>query len=1063
MEKTKYIYSEEQLYNDWTEGEKIQLDGERFINKLQELFENLWIIENKFDPEQKTYQEESFKKYSKGSETIDRGDFNTYYSEVLASLLRIHYVIGIDVGGTNTDAVILEMPEIKVISWTKVPTTSDIKTGVFNSLVSVFEKQTVVVKEDIKGVFIGTTAFVNAVIQRSDYLSKVSVFRICGLSTTGLPPFVDFPDDLRKKIQQKEYFLSGGMHYSGSPSHCEFRLSEVEEKAHELIKHLKAEGLSEVHVAVVGVFSPVNDEQEVKTKQKLEEVFTANGISHTVTISSKVGEFGLLERENATILNASLKSYARRTVNSFRRSLVDFGFKNNFYFTQNDGTVADSEFIAENPAHTFSTGPVNSLRGASFLTRLKNCIVADIGGTTCDLAAMIGGFARESSTFIEIGGVRTNFKMPNVQSIGLGGGSMVDITDTKVKVGPTSVGYRLFTEGVSFGGQILTATDIALKAGHCEIECSNRDLVNLTPEQVKSVQAEINRLLQVNIDSMKTSSEACPLVLVGGGSVIIQRDTQFEGISEIILPKYFDVANAIGAAICKVSGWIDDIYSDVEKCSRDEYELKVRKKAISKAVSKGSILELTSITQMDKIDLAYMPGNKCRMKAKAVGCMNLSALNEDIKIGSVKDTSELETNDKKIDPKVVKEASHTSFNFTFSNPKVVLNTESGRHEWIVSEEDLEYIALGASILGTGGGGCPYQAFLGARELLRQGKVIRIISPDDLKDDELVTPVAFFGAPLCIIEKLYNFQEIFNASEPLFKFYNGEKKVTACMPCEIGGLNSLTPLWYGAIKGLPVVDTDLMGRAFPRIDLTITAMHGLQNPPIGLGDDSGNQIVVFNSYKNDMLVIENIMRKTCDVMSLVAGISFDPLDKKLIKNYGVNYTLSRAWRFGRAIIENRKQHLPLMDALNRVENVGRIIDGKITYLDRRIEGGYNMGVIDIEGIGDYTGYFMTIKFQNENLIALKRTTRDGRGTGEVVAVTPDLITILDINTFDAILCEDLRYGIRVAVITLPCHPLLRSDVCLPKAGPLGFGYINVEYTPFADYTERDSLIKEFQKS
>jgi DUF917 family protein/N-methylhydantoinase A/oxoprolinase/acetone carboxylase beta subunit len=1057
-----YLYSKEKLFLDWTDDRKTPLTKKLFLTKLEELFVKLWFIENKFDPEQQEQQIKNFNKYDLNKdELLEKEEFNLYYDEVLSDLLKIHYVVGIDVGGTNTDAVILEMPEIKIISWTKVPTTSDIRTGVFNALVSVFEKQSLISKDDIKAVFIGTTAFVNAVIQRSDYLSKVSVFRLCGKSSTALYPFINFPKDLRNKVEQKSYLLSGGLHYSGGAGLTDVSLQEVREKGEELVKYLKENNLNEVHVAIVGLFSPVNNCQEKLVSEELERVFKEQGLYYTITLSSDVGELGLLERENATILNASLKSYVRKTVNSFRSSLFEFGFKNNFYFTQNDGTVADSEFIAENPAHTFSTGPVNSLRGASFLTKLKNCIVADIGGTSCDLAAMINGFARESSTYIEIGGVRTNFRMPNIQSIGIGGGSIIKFSDDgeKVKVGPTSVGYNLFTCGKSFNGDILTTTDFALKSGLCKIPGSNIEFVDLSSEQMEMIRNEIIRLLQINIDQMKTSSIECPLVLVGGGSVIIPKDTKFTGISEIILPEYFDIANAIGAAISKVSGYVDDIYSDTTKCSRDEYEIKVREKAIEKATIKGAFKELTSVTQIDKIDVAYMPGNMCRMKIKAIGHMNLSKLNDNIKPSSLTTDDQLTKDDKKIDPRVIDDAQHMDIKITFSDPKIVYNEESGRNEWLISEEDLQCIALGASILGSGGGGAYYHSFLGALDLLKKGYKIRVISPDDMKDDELALPVAYFGAPLCFIEKLYNFHELSTACEPLIKYYQSSKKVTCCIPAEIGGFNSIAPLWYGAIKDIPIIDADLMGRAFPRIDLTSTSLLGLQNPPIGLGDDHGNQIVVFQAYNNDNLIIEKFFRKSCDIMNLCAGVALDPLDKETIKNYTPNYTLSKAWRLGRAIIENRLRHCPLMDSLKKVENVEKLIDGKIIYLDRRIEGGYNKGLFDIEGVGEYQGLFMSVELQNENLIAIVRNTKEGRGKGEAVAVTPDLITVLDINTYDAILCEDLTYGIRVTVIVLPCHPVMKRKECLIKTGPKGFGY-DVEYKPFAEYRESDSIIKEY---
>src|SRR4051794_31321111 len=187
----------------------------------------------------------------------------------------------------------------------------------------------------------------------------------------------------------------------------------------------------------------------------------------SVTKSNEIGRIGLLEREHAAILNARLRDLARSTVKAFRRSISDLGITAPLYLTQNDGTLMSADFAEQYPVLTFASGPTNSMRGAAFLSDLKDAMVVDIGGTTSDVGALTHGFPREASVAVDIGGVRTNFRMPDVYSFGLGGGSHVQ--EDPLKIGPRSVGYRLTQEALIFGGGQLTTSDIAVAAGIAEI------------------------------------------------------------------------------------------------------------------------------------------------------------------------------------------------------------------------------------------------------------------------------------------------------------------------------------------------------------------------------------------------------------------------------------------------------------------------------------------------------------------------------------------------------------------------------------------------------------------
>ena len=217
-------------------------------------------------------------------------------------------------------------------------------------------------------------------------------------------------------------------------------------------------------MAISSVFSTVRNDQELEAAKLCREVM---GPDVHVSISSEIGSMGLIERENATILNAALWQVADRFTEGFAKSLAEEGITNaDIYLSQNDGTLMTMEHARRYPILTVACGPTNSIRGASYLSKLKNAIVIDVGGTTTDLGAIQNGFPRESSVAVTIGGVRTNFRMPDVISIGLGGGSIVrQKPDGSVTVGPDSVGYAITSKALIFGGDTLTATDIAVRLG----------------------------------------------------------------------------------------------------------------------------------------------------------------------------------------------------------------------------------------------------------------------------------------------------------------------------------------------------------------------------------------------------------------------------------------------------------------------------------------------------------------------------------------------------------------------------------------------------------------------
>jgi N-methylhydantoinase A/oxoprolinase/acetone carboxylase beta subunit len=255
------------------------------------------------------------------------------------------------------------------------------------------------------------------------------------------------------------------------------------------------------------------------------------------------------------------------------------------------------------------------MRGAAFLSGMADALVMDIGGTTTDVGVLAQSFPRESSMAVDIGGVRTNFRMPDLLSIGLGGGSLVVADAGRVKVGPQSVGFRIVSDALVFGGSRLTATDIVVAAGHAEIGDRAR-VDHLERKFVAAALDEIHRLAEETVDRMKISAAAVPLILVGGGSILLQRD--LGGVSSVTVPQHAGVANAIGAAIAQVSGTVDRVYS-YEALGRDQALAQARDEATGNAVAAGANSSSVAITDIEELPIQYLPGRAVRVRVKAVG------------------------------------------------------------------------------------------------------------------------------------------------------------------------------------------------------------------------------------------------------------------------------------------------------------------------------------------------------------------------------------------------------------------------------------------------------------
>lgn len=511
--------------------------------------------------------------------------------------------IGIDVGGTNTDAVIMDGK--RIVAHAKKPTTSDVSSGITAVLTGVLT-ETKVPPSAIQGVMIGTTHFTNAVIERKRIL-PVGIIRLALPAAKCLPPTSDWPKDLSSALGKHSYPIKGGYNFDGR------EIAPLDERAVvQAAVEIRQKGLKTA--AITSVFSPVNPAME----QRAAEILLQEVPEIAVTLSHQIGRIGFLERENATIMNACLADLAKNVVGAFRTALSQLKIDAPFYVSQNDGTLMMSEYVERFPVLTFASGPTNSMRGAVFLAGLKDAMVVDIGGTTTDIGMLIKGFPRESSVVVDIGGVRTNFRMPDVLAIGLGGGSL--IRNEGKQVGPDSVGFRITEEALIFGGQTLTATDIAVAAGFTEIGESKK-VSHLKAKLVDNALDRMHEMIDSAVDRMRTSTTPLPIILVGGGSILISR--KISSASDITKPEYAPVANAIGAAIAQVGGEVERMFS-LDNISRDEALDQTKREATQKAIDAGAQADTVSIVDIEEVMISYLPGNATRIRVKAAGDLVLN-------------------------------------------------------------------------------------------------------------------------------------------------------------------------------------------------------------------------------------------------------------------------------------------------------------------------------------------------------------------------------------------------------------------------------------------------------
>jgi len=357
--------------------------------------------------------------------------------------------------------------------------------------------------------------------------------------------------------------------------------------------------------------------------------------------------------------------------------------------------------------------------------------------------------------------------------------------------------------------------------------------------------------------------------------------------------------------------------------------------------------------------------------------------------------------------------------------------------WTLSVDDLGDLAIGCAMLGSGGGGEPHYAVTLLKAILARGAEIRIIDPSELSDDALAVNVGFVGAPITLTEKLIMDGEIVQAIAAMRERLNAP--IDALIAAEIGGFNGLVPLIAAGLTGLPVIDADGMGRAFPRSDHVTFAICGLSAVPTVVSGEGGETVVIENA---STAKAEALVRALSVAMGSKCFSVDYPLSGRDVRAHAVPRTVSLARDIGRYLRDAASAPGDPFETLRAALRVRwglsceLLFEGSITAREHDTKGGFDVGTAIVTRAGNVDD-MLRIDFQNEFLVAWK--------DGNAVASTPDIISVLDSHTLLPITSDAIRYGQRVKVVAMSAPALMRTPRALEVVGPRAFGY-DIDYRP-----------------
>ena len=927
------------------------------------------------------------------------------------------YRLGVDVGGTHTDAVCVSVlgEELRFVAKHKSSTTPALVDGIVSSLTACIAAADLPEDAQYSSVTVGTTYFINNVVERSPRLGKVFVLRIGGSACASVPPFSDFPTDLKQLLRDGTVDVKGGFTIEGIPREG---IDEAE------VLSVIAKVDPNVGVVVSCPFGNVNNAHEVAVR----DLIVGCGKGHRVTLSHEVSSSpDLLKRENAAIVNASLLAFAGEALADFDSAIKKIARLEHtkLFLTQNDGTVMSLSEALRFPIRTFGSGPTNSSRGAAYLLKTQysaedlhhGVVVVDVGGTTSDVTVLDAHlFPHQKLDNALLAGVRTNFRMPHVTSFGLGGGSIVCEIDNKQRIGPLSVGHRLKEESRCFGGEVTTLTDAAVYAGVLSIDGASRVEVN-----ADAILAEAKRMIEAGIDDAKICDGDLPLILVGGGAAVFAKEEKFSGCSAVYLPDNFDVANAMGACISQVAVEVDTVVHIPEATDgspEPETTVQTMRTVLETKLATLGATKPYRLVRQDTKAIQYIANNAMRVVLKIVADRGESEPEMDNTMPQFS-SSTSSTTPPQCTPIPTEPTVH------YAN--LQKNVENGL--WVLCPADIECLSIGAGILGCGGGGSTYSSRLKVLHQLAEHPGSMKVAPlSSLNETASVTAIAFIGSPSALLETMGSGKEI---DAPMRKVAEATgRNTTHIISAEIGGANCLEPLLQAAVSGVPYLDADGMGRAFPTVHQWIPFAEGdISFTHTSLGDERscgtfpGGDKPAFDAFLG-----ENLVKR-----GFLCGIAFPSMNKKQTQEFNVPNTVSLAWEIGRRILTARQAKIDPITSLG--DSVTVLLRGKILDVLREKVGHIEKGTLKVREEDDTVAQ---VFFQNENLLVR-------RHDGAVAASTPDLICVLNSETGATIGTDEYSFGLKVTVVAMPAPTLLRSKKMLESVVPKAFGY-DAEYTP-----------------
>lgn len=927
-------------------------------------------------------------------------------------------------------------------------------------------KQAHISPDQIQCLIIGTTAFINAVVEQDTRrLKPVAVLRLSKSFLQEIPPFSGWPPGLAQVCDGYLGYIDGGLAIDGSEE-APVNLSQARDHC----KKIKALGISSVVIA--GIFSPID--QTFKQEDRVRDVVLDELPDADVVCSHEVANIGFKERENASILNASIIRFARHTVTAFRLAMEQLGLTCPLYLTQNDGTVVDSETAARVPIRTFSSGATNSMRGAAYLcgresTATEPIIVVDIGGTTTDVGILEkSGFPRQSPAYVSVAGIEVNYNMPLLYSIGLGGGSIVRKQVGRVTVGPDSVGQNLLSASLAFGGDTMTATDISVAAGRATL--GTTEVVSKVPrDTVSQSERQVRVLLEGAVDKVKTSPEPMMVLLVGGGSIIAPSD--LKGASRIFKPFHHDVANAVGAATSKVGGTVDIVQSTARQ-TQAQATAYAKTLAIHRAEAAGAIASSIQVVEVDTIPLQYV-ANQVRTIVKAVGELDAHPIERKGKPEIRWTHSSERLLDKQEDRKYHPQQGILTLPDPLHYRPSIVRDDSGALVWEISTTDLQYLSWGMYVLGCGGGGNPESTRGLLQRLLQEGHVIRVVDASALSLDAVVYCGGHMGSPAVSVERLAATETV-DAIRVLMDYLHHDS-FDAVISLEIGGANGLEPFLLGCSKyfNRPVVDGDWMGRAYPTYwQTTLAAYQPGHLVPCAIDSGDGNSIIMTRASCDE--IVDRALRGSCAEMGSRVGMAARPMTGEQVQRYGIINSCSLAWRIGRCIATAQATNSISTVAEAIVTEAGGheaatiLFRGKIMAVERRLYKGHSYGEIVVRSMPPQEvelgyqsaaerGDELRIPFKNENILA---EYTDRQGHTRVMASVPDLIAVIDTGTGRALGVPEYRYGVQVTVLGISCsRRWIDAPLGLRIGGPAAFGF-DIEYHPIGTHRQPRSVLDEF---